>query len=360
MTSGTSFNPAWASPPGETITELLEERSLSANEFATAIGYSVADVENLIEGRTAINDDLAERLASTLGSTSSFWLNRDAQYRSDVARLENLENEQALRSWTRRLPTSEMSKWGWIDKGPDKRAACLDFFDIQGLAEWNVVYGGLSELVAFRKSQKQTTSPEAVIAWLRQGEIAAEAIHCETFDRNKLLAIVPSVRALSRTASPEEFLPPLTALCASAGVAIAIVRAPTGCGVSGAARFLSADKALIQLSFRYRSDDHFWFTVFHEIGHLVLHARDGVFLEGLGLIDTDEEDEANRFSADVLIPEAEGTSLHALGSDFRKVMRFAKRIGIAPGIVVGQMQHRGLIPRNYLNKLKVRYEWRDA
>lgn len=356
MSSGADFNPAWASPPGQTISELLQERSLSAGEFAHALGCSADEIPDLLQGRTRIDDDLAQKLAEALGATTTFWLNRETQYRADVARLRDLEDESAVKDWLRRMPTAEMTKWGWIKAG-DKRSNCFEFFDVGGLAEWRAVYGGVSDLVAFRKHEAQSTSPEAVVAWLRQGEVQAEQIKCAEFDRDKLIELVPSLRELSRIHSPSEFLPLLIASCASVGVAVAIVRAPTGCAVSGAARFLAPNKALIQLSFRYRSDDHFWFTLFHEIGHLILHGRDGVFLEGVGLIDTHEEEEANKFSATTLIPVTEEPALGALGVDFRSVMRFAKRIGISPGIVVGQMQHRGLLPRNYLNKLKVRYEW---
>jgi Zn-dependent peptidase ImmA (M78 family) len=144
------------------------------------------------------------------------------------------------------------------------------------------------------------------------------------------------------------------------GVAVVVARAPRRCGVSGAARFVDNEKALVQLSFRYRSDDHFWFTLFHELGHLILHGRDAFFLEGKGLIDTSEEEEANEFSSRLLIPEESVQELISLGSNFRKVVRFAKRIGVSPGIVVGQLQYRRLLPHNYLNKLKVRYVWNDG
>lgn len=356
MTEGSNFNPAWASPPGATISDLLRERSWDVAEFAGKLGYHIDDAEDLLDGTARIDSELANRLAEELGSTARFWMQRDADYCADLNRLEQTNKDDA---WIRGLPTSDMTKWGWISKSAPKKSACLDFFDVSGTAEWNAVYGGISELVAFRKSQTQSTSPLAVIAWLRQGEIVAENIECEPFDRERLQQIVPQLRALTRVQSPIEFLPEVTRLCASAGVAIAIVRAPVRCGVSGAARFITPTKALIQLSFRYRSDDHFWFTLFHEIGHLVLHGREGVFLEGLGLIDTHEEEEANSYSANVLIPLELRPQLASISGDFRKVMRFAKSIGTSPGIVVGQMQHAGLLPRAYFNKLKQRYVWAE-
>ena len=81
-----------------------------------------------------------------------------------------------------------------------------------------------------------------------------------------------------------------------------IVPAPSGCKVSGATLFPQQDKALLLLSFRYLSDDHFWFSFFHEVGHLLLHGIEKIFLEGVDEINQNDEEEANKFAAELLIP----------------------------------------------------------
>jgi HTH-type transcriptional regulator/antitoxin HigA len=141
------------------------------------------------------------------------------------------------------------------------------------------------------------------------------------------------------------------------GVAIVCVRTPAGCRASGATHFSPSGNPIIQLSFRYRSDDHFWFTVFHEIGHLVLHRSSPMFVEGADYISGEEEAEADAFAQDSLISRDLQKEIADLGKDFKKVMRFAKRAGVSPGIVVGQMQKRGVIRYDQLNLLKVRYNW---
>ncbi len=122
-------------------------------------------------------------------------------------------------------------------------------------------------------------------------------------------------------------------------------------------RFLSLTRPMILLSFRYLSDDQFWFTFFHEAGHLVLHGDRCIFLEGDDTLSTEEEDEANAFAANVLIPPELQAEMLRLPLNGRAVMRFVRKVGISPGIVVGQLQHYGCFRRNQLNNLKRRYTW---
>jgi Zn-dependent peptidase ImmA (M78 family) len=140
---------------------------------------------------------------------------------------------------------------------------------------------------------------------------------------------------------------------------VVVVRAPGGCRASGATRFLTKDKALLLLSFRYLTDDHFWFTFFHEAGHLLLHGERGFFLEGVDMPSTIEEDEANEFAANTLVPSEFQPTLLSLRADAHKVIRFAMKIGVSPGIIVGQLQHLGKIRQNQLNSLKRRFEWSE-
>src|SRR4029077_8388237 len=96
------------------------------------------------------------------------------------------------------------------------------------------------------------------------------------------------------------FIPRLRAICAEVGVAIVFLRAPAGCRAGGATRFPAATKAMIVLSFRYLSDDQFWFSFFHEIGHLLLHGDRSTFVDGDAADMTDKEKEANAFSESLL------------------------------------------------------------
>jgi Zn-dependent peptidase ImmA (M78 family) len=151
----------------------------------------------------------------------------------------------------------------------------------------------------------------------------------------------------------------LIEICASVGVAVVFVPELRKTGVYGATRWFG-DKAIIQLSLRYKSNDHLWFTFFHEAGHIVKHGRKEVFIEGNEL-DGDKEEEADVFARNRLIPPANYRQflLSWDGRSLAPIKTFAEKIKIAPGIVVGRLQHDQLLPNSLGNKLKVFYRWSE-
>jgi hypothetical protein len=152
---------------------------------------------------------------------------------------------------------------------------------------------------------------------------------------------------------------PLKEMCAAAGVVVAFVPEPPKIRTSGATRWLKPDKALIQLSLRFKWANSIWFTFFHEAGHIVLHGKKDVFLEDGER--TVHEEEADRFARDILIPPNEldrfvrTTSLTA-----STIQSFAKSIGVHPCIVVGRLQYDKRLPFHALTDLKPRFIWKQT
>jgi HTH-type transcriptional regulator / antitoxin HigA len=356
MASSQEFHPDWTSAPGDTIGDILGERGLSLSEFAERLGRTPQDATDLLEGRATITIGTARRLEQVLGGSVEFWMSRDFQYRQDVARLHEADME-----WLAELPVGDMIKFGWLRPMPhpsEETEACLRFFGVPSVQAWRQTYADLQRMVVFRKSSAFDSRPAAVAAWLRQGEIEGGATKCGQWDQRLFREALSDVRPLTRERNPRTFIPKLQQLCAAAGVAVVVVRTPNGCRASGATRFLSPDKAVLLLSFRYLSDDQFWFSFFHEAGHLVLHG-DRLFLEGAGTPATSEEREANDFAAHALVPTDFEQALLGLPLDGRAAIKFARKIGVSPGIVVGQLQHHGKITYRQLNNLKRRFEWSE-
>jgi plasmid maintenance system antidote protein VapI len=349
------FCPQWASAPGETIADILRERNMSEDEFAIKLGQSAEYAKSLLQGRSTITIATARHLEITVGGSVEFWVARDYQYRQHTARLRAADQE-----WLSKLPLGDMIRFGWVVPEPhpsEEVAACLWFFDVANTQAWRERYDGLHRMVAFRTSPSFDSQPAAVIAWLRRGEIEAENIKCASWNPEAFQSSLPHIRSLTREKNPHKFLPVLRDLCAASGVAVVVVRAPTGCRASGATRFLSPEKALLQLSFRYLTDDHFWFTFFHEVAHLLLHGQNAFFLEGPETLSTKEEEAANEFAAYTLVPSEFRSEMLRLRADSRSVIRFARRVGVSRGIVVGQLQHLGKLRHDQLNGLKCRFKW---
>src|SRR5262249_53312389 len=152
------------------------------------------------------------------------------------------------------------------------------------------------------------------------------------------------LRDLTLLSEPTAFVPDLVNMGRACGVAIVFVPTPRGCPASGAVRWLSAQKAVVQLSLRHKTNDHLWFTVFHEVGHLLLHGRHSLFLEGTEHNDDQVENEANQFAGETLISSRDAVRLPHLPKSAEAISRFASELRIAPGIVVGRMQRDGLLP----------------
>ncbi|WFU10351.1 ImmA/IrrE family metallo-endopeptidase [Rhizobium sp. CB3090] len=234
----------------------------------------------------------------------------------------------------------------------------LVYFNVPTVGTWESRYGRLIGNTDFRTSNTYSSTDEDTLLWLRRGELESDMINTRPWNPGNLEDRLEAIRKLSRVRHPQSFLPKLRTLCAEAGVALVIVRPPTGCKASGAARMVDPDKAMILLSFRYRSDDQFWFTVFHEIGHLVLH-KANTFLDGDETPFNDKEQEANEFAESCIIPGLRASEFERLTPDKDSVIRFSVSIGIAPGLTVGQMQHRDMIPKSKLNYLKRRWKWEE-
>jgi len=109
------------------------------------------------------------------------------------------------------------------------------------------------------------------------------------------------------------------------------------------------------ITIRGKWADIFGFSLFHEIGHILLHKRPAVILEDDS--NDQREKEADAFAADALIPPEAYKQFVERGRFYsRDIKSLAQTVGIHPGIVVGRLQHEKLLPPHYYNDLRERYE----
>ncbi len=352
------LSPRWASAPGETIARVLTARAQAPAQLARRMGVSVTAVEELLAGRASITIDTAERLSGAIGASIEFWMARDAQYRDDLARV-------AADGWAQRLPVPDMVRMGWIPPVTDwleRIEVCMRFFGLDDCSAWASRYEDVLVAASFRTSVAFAGTAEAVTAWMRRAEVLAEAQPAEPWDQVALQHALPALARLSRQRDPVVFLPELRALLGAAGVVVVLVRAPRSAPVSGAVWRAEDGRRLMALSGRHLSDDHLWFTVLHEVGHLLLHGVSHPFVDqiddGPGTQETDSREvAANAFAADTLLPEPVRQSLRGRRVGSRDVLRLSGAHGVSPGVVVGLLQHDGVLGFHQLNHLKRRYRW---
>lgn len=355
------FAPDWIVTPGDIIEDLLQERGWTKAELALRAGFTQKHINQLLKGAATITQETAIKLEKVLGSTVRFWLGLEAQYREQIAVKADVAALAAEVDWLKELPLRDMIKFGWVNKAQNKALQvheCLRYFAVSSVAAWRLQYQ--QPVAAYRAAPKLTRKPEAVAAWLRQGERLADAIAASAFNKAHFEAALVQARTLSREPDPSRFLPSLQKICASAGVAVVIAPAPTGCPVSGATKWLSPSKALIALSLRGKSDDKLWFTFFHEAAHLLKHGKSLTFLDILGEdgLNAAEEAEADAFARDFLLPKPSFDAFVNKAYFSEAAIRaFARQQQVAAGIVVGRLQFDGHLPWTHLNGAKIKYLW---
>lgn len=348
-----AFTPEYSVAPGEILAETLEARRISQAELAARCGLSEKHVSQVITGKASITSDTALLLERTLGVAASLWLNLESSHRLYLARQAEQEKLEQYSSWAAQFPLRELAARGYVPaskNAEEKTRALLGFFGVTNPDAWESQYAQLA--VAYRRTGAFERSRESVACWLRIGEIEATHIDTTAYDRSCFREALQVIRGLTRLRATE-FEPRMRSLCRDAGVALVFVPELPKTRLSGATRWLSADKALIVQSLRYRKDDQFWFTFFHEAAHVFLHGKRILFVDEAGAEKTPAEDEANKFAADLLIPPARYKELLA-GEPLSKasVLAFADSIGIAPGIVVGRLQHDRAVPFSWFQDVK--------
>lgn len=335
----TKFRPDWAVPPGATIEEWLEEANMTQAELALRVGLSAKALNQIVRGHAPLTQETALRLEVVTGVPAQTWNLLEVHWQAESQRLKRSASLGEATEWVKQFPLEWLRKNGAITATGHDRAAqveqVLTFFRVATPEAWEKTWS--RPAAAFRQSSAHEVQAPAVASWLRLGEVYAESISCGPFNAAVLRKQLPELRGLSLQ-EPERYGPELVSRCAEAGVALVFLPEPTGARCSGAARWFR-NRYIVQLSLRHKSDDHLWFSFFHELGHVLLHDRSEIFIEGLaaGPEAQAKEDQADTFARTLLIPE-EFTGRLAQLRSLPSMVAFARELGIAPGIVVGRLQ----------------------
>lgn len=352
-----AWQPDWAVAPGEILLETLDDRGMSQSELARRMGRPTKTINEIVNGKAAITPDTAIQLELTLGVSATFWNNLESMYREHLARERSREEFQTAASWADQFPLKDLMRHKLVKRGRTKGetvAALLSFFGVGSPDAWEGQW--LAPSASFRSSPAFEASKPAVAAWLRWGELLAAGVNTEPFDARRLREVLVEIRVLTRQADFGMAIDRARQLLASAGVVLIVTPEFEGTRLSGAARWLAGDRAIIQLSLRHKTNDHFWFSLFHEAGHLLSRKRDDVvdFADGESTEDEGEaEAEADRLARDALVPPDAYAAFVANATFSSEAVRdFAKQEGIAPGIVVGRLQRDRHLDKGHLNDLK--------
>lgn len=343
--------------PGETLSEKLSEIGISLKEFAIRCDMSEKTINEIVKGKAKISYETSMKFEKVLGIPAYFWIQRQSDYDEYMARLENIKQLEACVEWAKQFPVSEMEKKGWIAKGKnwiERTGLLLSFFGLYSSNAWNGFYMSQELKTAFRISLKQVQNPYAVSAWLRKGDLDIKDCEVKNEYNKKLLEnSLPKMRDIM-VAQPDAFFSQLQDVCSEVGIVLLHTPCLPNAPISGASRWFS-DTPLIQMSCRFKRNDNFWFTFFHELGHILLHGKKDIFLEfdnGENIFDEAKEHEANEFAKEMTFSkELESKFLIDYEITHDDILSFAKTYRVHPSLIVGRLQHKEIIGYNKFRDL---------
>lgn len=358
------YQPDHAAAPGALIQDYLDELDISGRELARRCGRSPKLIAEIISGKAPVEPETALQLERVLEVSASIWMGMESSYRLHLARTKESPALAEHVSWAKTFPLKDLSKRNLLklsSNAAEQVAEVLKFFGCGSVDACEDRFTELSA-AAFRHSPSFDSNQASLLAWLRIGDVKAQEADAKDYDRTAFIAALRQIRALTVEPEVAVFLPKIQQLCADAGVVFLLERALPKVALSGVSRWSSPRRALIQQTARYLSDDHFWFTFFHECAHILLHSRKAIFLDGNGLthVAAELEAEANDWAANFLIPSEEMTKfISRFSYSEAEVVSFAKKHNVCPGVIVGQLQHRKVIQWSQMNKLRRRYVWQE-
>lgn len=363
----TDFQPDYIITPGDVLEEHLEVYGIKKKDFAEQCGRTAKLISEIIAGKASITPETALQFEKVLGVPAKFWTTIESKYR---LRLAEKEEKEELEKYSGILSTNDLSfykdlvKLGFINEAranKDKLYNLMRFFAVGSVDALDNRLSSSASL--FRKAKGYESNPYALSAWLRCGEVKAREIDTAPYNAELFKESLLQIRKLT-TETIENAWPKIVLLCANAGVALVLVPSLNKSAVNGVARWLTKDKALIQLSARHLRSDILWFSFFHEAGHILLHSKKEIHVDEDASHENNSvlEQEADSFAQKMLIPadKWEYFAHKQLGySSYELIEEFAKSINIDPSIVIGRLTREPeamKFAKKYLSYIK-KFEW---
>lgn len=344
--------------PGDTILETLEHLRMSQAQLAERMGKKPSKINDIISGKEPITINTALQLEKVLGIDAQFWLNRESNYREKLLRIEQEEFLEQCVGWLDTQPIKELKKLGYLksDKaGTAMVNEMLHFYGVVSPTEWEYVYVNNYASTNFRKGSAHKAALGSMAAWLRIGELELRKFQLPDFDKDKFKSCLQSVRRIAWK-HPEDYGEQLKQACQESGIALVYSNSLPHAPISGATRWIGG-VPIIQITDRYKSNDQFWFTFFHEAGHILLHGKKDIFLEQFEGYDNDEkkESEADHFASEWLLPSSFLDNLPENITD-KEIKDIARDAQIHPGIVIGRLQRLGKVLYSYGEHFKFKVD----
>ncbi len=333
--------------PGETLEEKLEELNIGVKEFSVRAGKPEKTIIAIIKGESSITPEMAVIFENVLKIPARFWIKKQSSFDEFKAREKRAVTINNAKDWAKCFPIADMVKCGWINAQPnteEKVVELFNFFKVSSPTAWENYFFNQQLKVAFRISLAHTKAPHAVSAWIRQGEIQAGKLSCGDYSEVQFKKSLEQIKTIMAH-QPDDFFEQLQEICLACGVKVVYTPCIKKAPLSGATRWIG-DNPVIQLTGRYKQNDRFWFTFFHEAGHILLHGKKDIFLEDIEYSDADmqKEQEADDFAIKwTFSNEQENEVLKAIPLTLKSIQEFATKFNTHPAMIIGRFHKKKLL-----------------
>ena len=343
--------------PGETLAEILEDREMSQRELAVRTGMTEKHVSTVIHGQKGISAAFAKKLEYALGIEASFWMNLQANYDRELLEFEEVNNitEDELGVLKKLKEVIEVwTSFGWLDGETNPAAMVLDFRMIFGISNL-LDTPKISYAAAYRAQCKNNNvDPYVLFAWQRMCELLTKNIDvADEVDIEKLREMIPDIKQVMFMRT-NQIQKKLTAIFSECGIAFRIVPNFTGAPVQGFIKKTEDGTLILCMTLRQKFADIFWFTLFHEIAHILNGDTRHEFID-FDSVSGDMESKADSMAGEFLIDsKAYKKFVDAKGyKRASEIERFANSQNVRDYIVQGRLMKEEIIPW----KARPRYEW---
>lgn len=361
MSNMNEYKSITAFHPGYYISEIIENMGISQAEFAERLGSNTKTLSCLINGQANVTNDLAKKLSAMMGTSPEVWLNLQNTYDQKVIEIQKAKDydEQAamarLIDYRYFMEVAELPAANSIREKISHLCGWLKVADLRILAKPDFLVNyrtGLSDV-----REKNVVNAKA---WIQTAINFASGIETKPYKAERLKSYLPEIRSMTLQ-SPEKFLPRMRQVFAECGVAFVLLPSLKNSGVNGAVKWMNDERVVLAMNNRRLDADIFWFSLFHEIGHVFQRKIKTVFVsydeKAMSEANKRLEEEADIFAKNRLIPASDYRKLSPTKyTSDAEIMAFAKSIGIHPGIVAGRLQHEGILPPARTAKFKEKYD----
>lgn len=347
-------------PPGEYLVEELEAREMTQKELAGRMGRPYQVISEIANAKKTITPDTAIQLGTVLGQDPQYWLNLENTYQLVLAKRREQERVRNNQAWLNYYPIVAMTERGWIESSRSNLSEVASLMQFLGAVDAEPARYIENAGVELPVGELEEYSIGALGAWLRKGELEAESAEAAVFDSETFERSLDEIR-LMMDYPPAVFLPMLTHACASAGVVFRLIETFVEAPIESAARWLSGQRALIQLSADEQAADSFWLSFFRAASHLLSNPRDRkVLVNGIGadFARPEIECEADALAWTYVIPDEKWQSFCALGQfGSEDIWNFAVSIDASPFMVVSRLECEKRISSGDHSEFKPTYAW---